>query len=122
MQKQQSSSPHTAAYSPEQALIALRALHKRYVRSCGARFRDTPFHARAVPGWLYDPKTDALIKLIPQELSGRALPQNNPSPQNEDCPLRIHCLKIRDELGSAFWLVAASPPTRNSPRFDVTRA
>jgi hypothetical protein len=25
-----------------------------------------------------------------------ALPQNNPSPQNADCCLRIHCLRIRD--------------------------
>jgi hypothetical protein len=42
------------------ALIALRKLHKLYVRSCGPRFRDVPFRARAVHGWVYDPTTDTV--------------------------------------------------------------
>jgi hypothetical protein len=70
MQKQQPSRPHATKLSPQQAIIALRALHKRYARKCGPRFRDIPFSARTVPGWIYNPKTDALIKRLPQELSG----------------------------------------------------
>lgn len=36
-----------------EALTELRVLHKKYVRSCGSRFRHVPFRAKAVPGWVY---------------------------------------------------------------------
>ena len=45
------------------ALTALRKLHRLYVRDCGSRFRDVPFRARAVPGWIYDPTTDTIRKM-----------------------------------------------------------
>jgi hypothetical protein len=53
--------PHATEPSPEQAIITLRTLHKRYVRKCGLRFRDVPFSARTVPGWIYDPKADSVM-------------------------------------------------------------
>jgi len=40
-----------------EALSALQALHKEYVRKCGSRFAKTRFSANAVPGWTYDPTT-----------------------------------------------------------------
>ena len=46
------------------ALSALRKAHRLYVRSCGSRFRDVPFRARVVPGWVYDPATD-MVKQSP---------------------------------------------------------
>lgn len=54
----------------DEALVALRTLHKRYVRSCGARFRDVPFSARTVPGWTYDPKAD-VVHESPLRRSGK---------------------------------------------------
>ena len=45
------------------ALTALRKLHRLYVRSCGSRFRDVPFRARTVPGWVYDPTTDTIRRV-----------------------------------------------------------
>ncbi|RUW50977.1 hypothetical protein [Mesorhizobium sp. M8A.F.Ca.ET.021.01.1.1] len=46
----------------EQALIALRKLHKAYVKSCGKRFADLPFTAKAVPGWVYLPMSNAVAR------------------------------------------------------------
>lgn len=44
----------------DQALAALRALHKQYVRACGSRFAHVPFKADAVPGYVYLPDEDAV--------------------------------------------------------------
>lgn len=61
MPNQNSGNP-PGSLSPEEAISALRRLHKRYVLSQGAHFRDVPFSAREVPGWTYYPKTDTVQK------------------------------------------------------------
>jgi len=44
----------------DQALAALRKVHKYYIHACGQRFAHIPFRARAVPGWIYLPVFDCV--------------------------------------------------------------
>lgn len=55
--------PQESCETAAAALTALRKLHRLYVRRCGSRFRDVPFRARTVPGWVYDPTTDTIRTL-----------------------------------------------------------
>lgn len=48
----------------QQALVELRRLHKKYVRSCGSRFKFVPFRAAAVPGWIYHARTDTVTQAL----------------------------------------------------------
>ena len=44
----------------EQALAALRRVHRDFLACCGDQFADRPMRARVVPGWLYLPVFDCV--------------------------------------------------------------
>lgn len=46
----------------DQDLEALRKLHTNYVKQCGKRFAHVPFRADAVPGWVYLPLDDIVMR------------------------------------------------------------
>lgn len=65
--KTRSSASAVTHVSEKDALVALRKLHRLYLRACGGRFHAVPFRAYAVPGWTYDAATDTVLPILFKE-------------------------------------------------------